>query len=115
MVAQYTWFILILLSAYVLYCNNYYAEIIKNYVKDYHFKTVQLFYENTGEVIKDNGEILFTSSALKKYTNLQNGLYLAILGQVFDVTNGEKHYSPGESYHAFTGTRCIHFVFDTCN
>ncbi|XP_012233116.1 neuferricin isoform X2 [Linepithema humile] len=46
---------------------------------------------------------MFTTSELRRYTNLENGLYLSILGQVFDVTKGDKHYGPGENYHAFTG------------
>lgn len=51
---------------------------------------------------------IFTTSELKQYTNLENGLYLSILGQVFDVTKGEKHYRPGENYHAFTGNYFLH-------
>lgn len=31
------------------------------------------------------------------------GLYLSVLGQVFDVEKGRKHYGPGGSYHFFTG------------
>lgn len=31
------------------------------------------------------------------------GLYLAILGQVFDVHKGHKHYGPGGAYHSMTG------------
>ncbi|XP_068457202.1 neuferricin [Clinocottus analis] len=31
------------------------------------------------------------------------GLYLAILGQVFDVLKGNKHYGPGGAYHFMTG------------
>ncbi|XP_071757087.1 neuferricin [Centroberyx gerrardi] len=31
------------------------------------------------------------------------GLYLAILGQVFDVNKGHKHYGPGGAYHFMTG------------
>lgn len=31
------------------------------------------------------------------------GLYLAILGQVFDVHKGEKHYGPGGAYHFMAG------------
>ncbi|KAG6795701.1 neuferricin [Apis mellifera caucasica] len=56
--------------------------------------------------IKPNLDInqkIFTSSELKKYTNLENGLYISILGHVFDVTKGAKHYGPGATYHAFTG------------
>ncbi|KAM3869328.1 neuferricin [Diretmus argenteus] len=31
------------------------------------------------------------------------GLYLAILGQVFDVHKGQKHYGPGGGYHCLAG------------
>uniref|UniRef100_A0A3P8VYU1 Neuferricin n=1 Tax=Cynoglossus semilaevis TaxID=244447 RepID=A0A3P8VYU1_CYNSE len=31
------------------------------------------------------------------------GLYLAIVGQVFDVQNGYKHYGPGGAYHFMAG------------
>lgn len=31
------------------------------------------------------------------------GLYLAILGQVFDVHKGHKHYGPGGAYHSMAG------------
>ncbi|XP_061658809.1 neuferricin [Syngnathoides biaculeatus] len=31
------------------------------------------------------------------------GIYLAILGQVFDVHNGLKHYGPGGAYHFMAG------------
>ncbi|XP_015252048.1 PREDICTED: neuferricin [Cyprinodon variegatus] len=32
------------------------------------------------------------------------GLYLALLGQVFDVQKGHKHYGPGGAYHSLAGT-----------
>lgn len=50
-----------------------------------------------------SGQRIFTAGELKQYTNLENGLYLSILGQVFDVTKGQKHYGPGGNYHVFTG------------
>jgi hypothetical protein len=48
-------------------------------------------------------EILFTKEELKKHTGGSNGLYLAILGKVYDVGKGEKFYGPSGSYHFFTG------------
>ncbi|XP_012274920.1 neuferricin [Orussus abietinus] len=46
---------------------------------------------------------LFTKEELKQYTNLDKGLYLAILGRVYDVSTGARHYEPGANYHGFTG------------
>lgn len=47
---------------------------------------------------------LFTAAELQKYTGESNGkLYLSIMGKVFDVTKGRKHYAKGESYHGFVG------------
>lgn len=48
-------------------------------------------------------------SELSKYNGEVNspGLYVAILGQVFDVNKGRKHYGPGGGYHFFSGS----FVF----
>ncbi|KAJ9599854.1 hypothetical protein L9F63_009894 [Diploptera punctata] len=47
--------------------------------------------------------ILFTEEELNKYSKLENGLYLAILGKVYDVGNGEKYYGSEGGYHYFTG------------
>lgn len=34
------------------------------------------------------------------------GLYLAVLGQVFDVHKGHKHYGRGGAYHFMAGNLC---------
>lgn len=48
---------------------------------------------------------MLTEDELSLYNGGENskGLYLAILGQVFDVEKGRKHYGPGGGYHFFTG------------
>lgn len=49
-------------------------------------------------------ERLFTLDELEKYRGIAGrDIYLAILGQVFDVTKGRKHYGPDGTYHFFTG------------
>lgn len=48
---------------------------------------------------------LFTAEELLEYNGEENskGLFLAILGDVFNVKKGESHYGPGGSYHIFAG------------
>lgn len=48
---------------------------------------------------------MFSQEELAKYdgTEGSKGIYLSILGQVFDVTKGVKHYGPGGSYNIFVG------------
>lgn len=48
---------------------------------------------------------LFTADELSKYDGEENsiGLYLSIMGSVYDVQRGAKHYGIGGSYHFFAG------------
>jgi len=47
---------------------------------------------------------LFTKEELSKFTGEENTrVYLAILGEVFDVTKGRKHYQKGGGYGFFSG------------
>ena len=102
MFPKYVWLLLLLSVFYMLFSSNYYTNIEK-YLKNY-YENILNFHKSTPmHASNDNNEILFTTSVLKKYTTLNDGLYLSILGQVFDVTSGAKHYGPGESYHVFTG------------
>lgn len=50
-------------------------------------------------------EKLFTAEQLNKFDGTQQHpeLYLAIMGIVYNVTEGLKHYGPGETYHGFVG------------
>jgi predicted heme/steroid binding protein len=47
----------------------------------------------------------FSESELARYNGSNESLpiYLAIDGQVFDVTEGREHYGPGGAYHFFAG------------
>ncbi|KAE8625110.1 hypothetical protein XENTR_v10006161 [Xenopus tropicalis] len=44
-----------------------------------------------------------------------SGIYLAILGQVFDVHKGSKHYGPGGSYSFFAGKLTGRFYDESGN
>lgn len=47
---------------------------------------------------------LFTPEELSSYNGETNPkIYLSIIGRVFDVTEGGRHYGPGGSYHFFVG------------
>ena len=50
-----------------------------------------------------NSERLLTPEELRKYdgTDGSPGLYIALLGQVFDVSKGKDHYGPGGGYSFF--------------
>jgi len=47
----------------------------------------------------------FSENQLAKFdgSDLQRGVYLAIDGDVYDVTEGRRIYGPGGSYHSFAG------------
>uniref|UniRef100_A0A182UI16 Cytochrome b5 heme-binding domain-containing protein n=1 Tax=Anopheles melas TaxID=34690 RepID=A0A182UI16_9DIPT len=54
--------------------------------------------------VQVESERIFTDTELRKYDGQEtNLLYLVILGHVYDVTVGFKHYGPGQSYHMFIG------------
>ncbi|XP_014676778.1 PREDICTED: neuferricin-like [Priapulus caudatus] len=46
-----------------------------------------------------------TNEVLARYTGDagSDGLYLALLGKVYDVSKGSSHYGPGGGYHGFAG------------
>lgn len=50
-------------------------------------------------------EKVFTNKELSKFDGSKgsSGLYLALLGRVYDVEKGRKHYGPGGGYHFFAG------------
>lgn len=47
---------------------------------------------------------LFTVEELSQFDGVHNKeLYLSILGSVYDVSKGKKHYGPDGSYNYFVG------------
>jgi predicted heme/steroid binding protein len=50
-------------------------------------------------------DVLFTPAELSVYIGKNKGelIYIAIIGDVFDVTSGRKHYGPKKGYHHFAG------------
>lgn len=58
----------------------------------------------TGHTSSDNDMQIFTADELKQYNGIEKPqLYLALLGNVYDVTKGEKHYGKDGSYNYFVG------------
>lgn len=104
MLLKYFWIMLFVSVAYILYFNNYFTHIRKNFLRHYN-ENFNVDKYSSSEQTQEKEEILFTTSTLRKYKNLDDGLYLSILGQVFDVSSGAKHYGPSETYHIFTGIR----------
>ncbi|XP_033208995.1 neuferricin isoform X2 [Belonocnema kinseyi] len=106
MFTRYIWLLLLFWGAYVLLSNNYYVELVEKYLTKFLDDFSQVINENEEIIVNNNGnkgeERIWTREELEKFRTLEKGLYLAILGQVFDVTKGEKHYAPGETYHPFT-------------
>lgn len=65
---------------------------------------------NTWRVVSPNAQnelvsTIITPDQLAKYTGLAGspGMYLSILGKVYDVKGGEKHYGSGSAYNFFVG------------
>ncbi|XP_011157017.1 neuferricin [Solenopsis invicta] len=100
MFSKFFWLTLLLGIVYLLYSRGIIEEI-KFHLTEGTLNIADTLYFGLNE--NSGGPRVFSANELKRYTNLENGLYLSILGQVFDVTKGEKHYGPGASYHAFTG------------
>jgi hypothetical protein len=71
------------------------------------FYAVVLKWFNAGgstKILRKRKAVLFTKEELQEYSEARKGLYLAILGKVYDVGKGEKFYGSGGQYHFFTGT-----------
>ncbi|XP_043253640.1 neuferricin isoform X2 [Colletes gigas] len=92
MLTKYVWLLPLFASICLLYSYDYLYEIKFNCLQkglniiDSIYSSLNI---NSDSVSKFNTEQkVFTQNQLKKYTNLKDGLYISILGQVFDVTKG---------------------------
>lgn len=67
------------------------------------------------EIQLKTDKLLFTPDELAKYNGIQNEkLFLSILGSVYDVTKGAKHYGTEGTYNYFVGTFCANFMEFIC-
>ncbi|XP_067123941.1 neuferricin [Centruroides vittatus] len=74
-------------------------------VKFLEYSTLDYFRSSSEPQSIPSGERIFTVDELSKYdgSGSSPGLYLAILGKVFDVEKGAQHYRPGGGYSFFAG------------
>ncbi|KAK3930695.1 Neuferricin [Frankliniella fusca] len=109
---------IVVIAVIVMYLHEYHHDKISQindipFVKKYLIKAHDLIIDvsrtlSSSKVDKGSltdSERLFTVNELAEY-NGEDGsssIYLAVLGKVFDVSRGRKHYGPGGSYHAFAG------------
>lgn len=105
MFSKYVWLLPLFASVYLLYSNDYLNDVRLNFMEKWlnAIKNDYFDFNEESNSVSNDDQKMFTSIELKKYTNLKDGLYISILGQVFDVTKGAKHYGPSSTYHAFTG------------
>ena len=100
--------------------SNYYSVIRKGITDQ--LKSIKKAdgYQN---VVASDGDKLFTKEQLAKHDGSDESypVHLAILGRVYDVSQGEgkKHYIPGGGYNFFTGRhpankKPIYIIFVQC-
>ncbi|CAK1545206.1 unnamed protein product [Leptosia nina] len=59
---------------------------------------------NIPEVNETTKKLIYNKEELSKYDGVQSErLFLAVIGSIFDVTSGSKHYGKSSSYHYFIG------------
>ncbi|KAJ8722533.1 hypothetical protein PYW07_003713 [Mythimna separata] len=62
------------------------------------------YYESFINEVAEDKPGIFTTSKLAQFDGVkQSNLYLAVLGKVFDVKEGKRHYEKGAPYHYFIG------------
>lgn len=65
---------------------------------------LQRYFETVKNQVEEDKPGIFTSTKLAQFDGVQqNNLYLAVLGTIFDVTEGKRHYEKGAAYNYFIG------------
>lgn len=61
---------------------------------------------------KEEPEIIITKKELEEYNGEpeSKGLYLSIMGMIYDVSKGVQHYGPGGGYNFFAGMYYYRFL-----
>lgn len=83
-------------------------SIVVGFFLPYIKKNLNLYLTSKTTVSTKNSnsiERIFTLAELAKYNGDPDskGLFIAIMGTVYDVESGRKHYGPGNSYNFFAG------------
>ena len=57
------------------------------------------------DIVGDRSEQMFTKAEIAAFDGSEDspGLYLAIMGRVYDVSKGPQYYGPGGGYAFFSG------------
>ncbi|XP_067649512.1 neuferricin-like [Haliotis asinina] len=86
-----------------------YQELVKSYLPKYARNAVEsgIFFVRSkvfSSGKSKTSERIFSKSELSQYIGKDGSdIYLAVLGKVYDVTKGKKHYGPDGGYHGFAG------------
>lgn len=98
---NYQWLIVLFSGIYIF---NAYPELSKIFLGDNQTKPTA---DDTASIDTAGPNKIFTKNELAKYNGEKSsiGLYLAILGTVYDVEKGRKHYGPGCTYGYFAGKK----------
>lgn len=97
-------FLLIIVAILVGVYYQQIIEVLKEQVLFFDGETVDVNFGSGQEKLTSNEGKLFTKNELAMFKGDNEGpVYLAILGRVYDVSKGIKHYGPGCAYSYFAG------------